>query len=637
MKPIRLLILLMLFTLTPEIAATQDIPPQVDIHPEAFDQFLCSRRCFEETVTVSLPALDVKVINQLDVVILIDNSRSMGSVIAAAQRGSQEIVEGIRGLIADTRFAIGSFSDYIDTPWQLFSNFTTSLDTVRSAIDSIPLLNGGDTPESYGRALWETARLEWRENAARVIIIFTDAPPQDPDAGLDGRRGTGDDLSFNAVIDDIITQEIRIVGVNSGSRWLAQLEAAAEATEGLYTALGDVDTLPQTLVNLVQGILNTYRMRFVPRDQAQSDWFMTVPAAFDYPVDGAQTTVTIGFCPYQHSLSDGIYEVNLDLIGGQTNYGTLPLRFEYVAQCLDLTIKDTYDDDGSACSSEVFWESPAIAIRTRPDAVYETEFPRPGQTSYVYVEVSNRGPETASASRLQLYSADSLLPGSFPESWTLIGEQQIHLLAGETAWFGPFEWTPATDITALRAQVHDPEDPLADNLGPRCDGNIAQLSRTRLVLDNYSIVPGYIAAAMPLHLNLPEATSADLLVQGDALAPDGVIMVRSATDGDEQRSNTGNIFLSKRVVPNFEGWLTLGASTQVEDGAVYLSLQSDGSTIAGTTVRIEARNPLSTAPPDEENTSANSIRTAVVVVALTLTLIIIGAALLAVTRGRHSN
>jgi hypothetical protein len=86
MKPIRLLILLMLFTLTPEIAATQDIPPQVDIHPEAFDQFLCSRRCFEETVTVSLPALDVKVINQLDVVILIDNSRSMGSVIAGNRR-----------------------------------------------------------------------------------------------------------------------------------------------------------------------------------------------------------------------------------------------------------------------------------------------------------------------------------------------------------------------------------------------------------------------------------------------------------------------------------------------------------------------------------------------------------------------
>jgi len=541
------------------------------------------------------------VINQLDVVILIDNSGSMGGVISSAQRGSQRIVEGVRELVTDTRFAIGAFSDYVDIAYQLFTNFSTSLSAIQQGINSIPQLGGGDRDETYGRALWEIAQLDWRENAARVVIVFTDAPPKNPDPGIDERSGTQDDIQFNDVVSALIAREIRVIGVNSGGGEISQLRRAAEQTQGLYIDLSDVNTIPETIINLLQGILETYRIRFTPQNASQSTWFSQTPTSFDYPLDGASVTVALNFCPSQHRLVDGNYPVNLDLGSGSANYGTLPLTLEYYQQCLALTIPDTPDDNGTGCSADVFWESPSIVIRSAPDALYDQQSPRIGEINYVYVQVNNRGPEATSTGELSLYSSNRLIPAEFPADWSLVGRQAITLNSGETEWFGPFEWIAQTELISLRAQVEDREDGVTQPNNPRCDSNIAQINHTPFALDNHSIVPNYIGAAISIPLNLPSPLrSADVVVNADVLTPDAVILVSVNSQDEPLAGNVrdGELIGRSLVTDNENLLVTLGASAPVHNAPVYVSLRQDGEIFAGGTLRVSATGAINIAPPD---------------------------------------
>ena len=78
------------------------------------------------------------------------------------------------------RMAVIAFRDYCDTDryvTQDFNGFTYDVNTIQSNLSRLEAAGGGDLPEAVTTALGETLRFKWRDDAAKVAILITDAPP----------------------------------------------------------------------------------------------------------------------------------------------------------------------------------------------------------------------------------------------------------------------------------------------------------------------------------------------------------------------------------------------------------------------------------------------------------------------------
>lgn len=144
-----------------------------------------------------------------DVVFIFDTSGSMSGVL-------QEATEGIKKVIEETRASLGpntayGVADVEDVPgyesgdteftpepeavyeaskekaWHLWQPLTTEVPKVEEAIGNLTGEEvehyGGDGPEAYGRALWETdtnPQVGWREGARHEIVLIADNVPHTP-------------------------------------------------------------------------------------------------------------------------------------------------------------------------------------------------------------------------------------------------------------------------------------------------------------------------------------------------------------------------------------------------------------------------------------------------------------------------
>ena len=71
-----------------------------------------------------------------------------------------------------------------DVPWELVDPISPNTEAVINSISGLSAHGGGDLPEAYGRALWETATnptVGWRPEAARLVLLIADNVPHDAD------------------------------------------------------------------------------------------------------------------------------------------------------------------------------------------------------------------------------------------------------------------------------------------------------------------------------------------------------------------------------------------------------------------------------------------------------------------------
>jgi hypothetical protein len=108
-------------------------------------------------------------------------------------------------------------------PWALKVPLTANQPAITSGLSLLTATGGGDGPESYGRALYETdvnPAVGWRPGARGVILLVADNLPHDselnegipadfwiqsplntsPDPGLDNTLGTADDLDWQGTV-----------------------------------------------------------------------------------------------------------------------------------------------------------------------------------------------------------------------------------------------------------------------------------------------------------------------------------------------------------------------------------------------------------------------------------------------------
>ncbi|MSR75470.1 MAG: VWA domain-containing protein [Planctomycetes bacterium] len=118
----------------------------------------------------------------LDVVVVIDSTSSMSSVLDASRAAVGRIVSSIATLVPKFRLAVVTYRDEKDDYVTRHAAFGASPWTAVHFLEGVKPDGGGDSPEAVLEGL-KTAlqRLEWNSNSKRVILLVGDAPPHDED------------------------------------------------------------------------------------------------------------------------------------------------------------------------------------------------------------------------------------------------------------------------------------------------------------------------------------------------------------------------------------------------------------------------------------------------------------------------
>jgi hypothetical protein len=187
----------------------------------------------------------------LDVLILFDRTASMKDVINTTANAAEKIVDDVQKIAPDTRFAVAAVSDYsplftddIDkNTWLLLTDFSFKADEIQAASKKIELVNGGDTPEAYGRGFYEAAEMAWRPEAKKIIIFFGDATAHALDPGRDEALNTADDLQFADVIASLTAKKITVVGIHTRNddEVVAEFNRITSATNGKSVPLNNAN------------------------------------------------------------------------------------------------------------------------------------------------------------------------------------------------------------------------------------------------------------------------------------------------------------------------------------------------------------------------------------------------------------
>lgn len=129
-----------------------------------------------------------------DVMFVFDTSGSMSGELEEAKKEMLAVIANTNAKLPDVHYGVAEVRDYAPSPytnneeepgvlpWQLDQPLTADGAAVQKAIEPLNANGGGDGPESYGRALWETdtnPNVGWREGAQHVMILIADNVPHD--------------------------------------------------------------------------------------------------------------------------------------------------------------------------------------------------------------------------------------------------------------------------------------------------------------------------------------------------------------------------------------------------------------------------------------------------------------------------
>ncbi len=172
---------------------------------------------------------------ETDIMFIFDTSGSMEGVLEEAKEQIKTLVANTRASLPDVEFGIANVEDIpgynngklepvenqkgetvaqltekeyeedSEKPWRLDQPLTTNEAQVEAAIENLSGSEvahyGGDAPEAYGRALWETATnplVGWRAGARHEIVLIGDQVPHD--ANLN--EGIPAELQFTQLFTD---------------------------------------------------------------------------------------------------------------------------------------------------------------------------------------------------------------------------------------------------------------------------------------------------------------------------------------------------------------------------------------------------------------------------------------------------
>lgn len=638
-----LCVLLLLMVLArPAAAQEPPPPPPPTVTHSDFSGQMCELQCLTGTVTVNVPVYETPaLVRQVDVAFVFDVTGSMSDVLNVAKRESLNIMADLVATAPDTAFAAASFADYPngggsffglfgsaeygddgDYPWRLDQDVTTDQNAVSAGINRMALLSGGDGPESYNRALYETRFLSWRPGAQRIVVLFGDAFPHDEsygsgaDPGRDAEVGTADDLALDDVIAQLVADEIAVIGIIADSGAEEFFTLLAEQTGGQVFALRRAEDVPAAVVELVSGQIASIGNITLTAPPPYADWLQLEPPSYSgIEYDGRALPFAVQICPQpgtQAIARDLAFDMAAELDG--QSFAAIPVAATYYPVCLppvDVYVADNTQDDGSGCSNTdaaPFWESPDIVLRHRDDQVRTNQLAQPYGQNYLYVQVRNRGTEGVTEAGVRLYYTSGGLGDSAAADWREIGRATLAVPAEGAAWTVALPWTaPGSGPFRFLAEVDAPADPPGQGT-VACNNNAATNNATIAPIRNQSLGDGRLAG------------SAGFVVGGEvgALQLDLTAVPADSDVAIAISDGAGNRLSDERVVggsqvqidalPANAGRLTVSVITGASQSfPIYLRLLNDGETVDGASVQFQPQPTILQLPPQPEIGAAASV------------------------------
>lgn len=306
------------------------------ITPGKIEVTLDPGECTSELISVATGAAPIP---KLDVVLMIDVTGSMSGVIGEVTRSAESIVRDVETLVPDATFALVTLADYEgeggglfglfgeygaagDYPWQLDQDFTTDAERIRRSLEAIRLMNGGDVPESYLRALYESQFLNWRTGSRRVVLLFGDSFAHDPDPGRDVQENTGDDLTQETVINQLAIANITVLPIYTS--YPDFYTAIAQGTGGRAVQMRDTAQVPQIIQELVEETVSTIRVLTLDIPAAGQDWLTWTPTDYRGVAPEEQREFTLEICA-PNDASGGKHTFDVQVTGDGATLGEIPV------------------------------------------------------------------------------------------------------------------------------------------------------------------------------------------------------------------------------------------------------------------------------------------------------------------------
>ncbi len=183
-------------------------------------------------VSIALPG-ERRSVQALDLALVIDTTGSMGDEMAYLRAELDAIVARLRRDAGnlDLRIGIVLYRDQGDDYVVRSVPLTGDIGSIRATLAAQDADGGGDMPEAMDAAVASAGRLQWRADAAKAVLLVTDAPPHEENIGR----------AFDAA-QQLRTKGVQVVPVAaSGIDDTAQyvLRSIAALTQGRYIFLTD--------------------------------------------------------------------------------------------------------------------------------------------------------------------------------------------------------------------------------------------------------------------------------------------------------------------------------------------------------------------------------------------------------------
>jgi hypothetical protein len=120
-----------------------------------------------------------------DVLFVFDTTGSMSGALSEAKAQATGVMTSLSGRLPDLRFGVAQIKDYGDDPvWRIEQPLVSDRSPVQSAIDGLSAFGGGDAPEAYGTALFQSHHdpgAGWAPEAKHLVVLVADDVPHDGD------------------------------------------------------------------------------------------------------------------------------------------------------------------------------------------------------------------------------------------------------------------------------------------------------------------------------------------------------------------------------------------------------------------------------------------------------------------------
>ncbi|WP_103342745.1 VWA domain-containing protein [Amycolatopsis sp. CA-126428] len=157
-----------------------------------------------------------------DIVLLMDQTSSMGTALAAMQASLTDVMKTITTAQPDAQYAAVAFGDRKDPVdannpngrlFQVQQGLTKNQAEIKDAFTRITPAEGDDIPEDWIYALDRvaTGAIGFRPDSSRIVVLVGDAPSHDPSGDRDPTKG----VTLTQAIEHLKAQGIRVVAVSA--------------------------------------------------------------------------------------------------------------------------------------------------------------------------------------------------------------------------------------------------------------------------------------------------------------------------------------------------------------------------------------------------------------------------------------